>query len=226
MVLAAGFGTRMGELTKDRPKPLIKVAGRALIDHSLDHCDAAGIQRAVVNLHYRGEQLMDHLSNRHSLKIEFSEETEILETGGGVVKALPQLNRQTFYTINSDAIWTGGSPLQTLQSTWEPEKMSALLLLVPTKRALGYTRAGDFFLDQDNRVRRRGEADSATYVFTGAQIITAQSFDAAPAGAFSLNVIWNQILAAGRLYGVVHDGDWVDVGSPVGLEAAERALKR
>jgi MurNAc alpha-1-phosphate uridylyltransferase len=224
MVLAAGFGTRMGELTKDQPKPLIQVAGRALIDHSLDHCKAAGVHRAVVNLHYRGAQLKSHLNARNAPKIEYSEETEILETGGGVVQALPQLAAPQFYTINSDAIWTGASPLQALRSAWVPDTMSALLLLVPTKRALGYSRSGDFFVDPDHRVRRRGTASRAPNVFTGAQIITANAFDDAPAGAFSLNVIWDQLLAQGRLFAVVHQGDWVDVGSPIGLAAAEKAL--
>lgn len=224
MVLAAGFGTRMGALTKNQPKPMIPVNGRPLIDHCLDQCVAAGVRRAVVNLHYRGEQVIDHLSSRNDLIIKFSEETEILETGGGVRRGLPQLSADHFYTVNSDAIWTGGSPLTKLLSAWAPDQMDALLLLVPAQRALGYTRAGDFFVEHDNRIQRRGAADRAPYVYTGAQIISASAFSDTPQGAFSLNVIWDKLLLQRRLFGVIHGGEWVDVGSPVGLEAAERAL--
>lgn len=224
MVMSAGFGTRMGALTKDKPKPLIPVAGRALIDHALDHVAAAGITRAVVNLHYLGEQIRDHLAVRVAPVVTFSDEAEILETGGGIVQALPLLGTDPFVTVNADAIWTGPAPLPALIAAWDGAKMGALLHLVPREAAIGYTRAGDFFCDADGGLTRRGEAGSAPYVFTGAQIITPGAFAGAPEGAFSTNIIWDRLIAEGRLFGVVHSGAWVDVGTPEGLVLAEKAL--
>ena len=224
MILAAGFGTRMGALTKDRPKPLIDVAGRALIHHALDRCEEGGVGTVVVNLHYRGDQIRAALRDRASPKIIFSEETEILETGGGVAKALPLLGADPFFTLNADAIWTGAAPLAALARGWRGGA-GALLLLAPRERALGHVGPGDFRLDAAGRITRRGAAETAPYVFTGAQIIAPDEFKDAPAGAFSTNLIWDRLIGEGRAFGLVHDGDWVDVGHPEGLRRAEDALR-
>ena len=223
MVLAAGFGTRMGELTANTPKPLLPVRGRPLIDHVLERCVEGGAARAVVNLHYLGDQIRDHLADRQKPRIEFSEETEILETGGGLAKAAPLLGDDPVYTINSDAIWTGAMPLPQLAEAWDADRMDALLLLVRRENALGYTRAGDFFAD-NGVLRRRGDAPVAPFVYSGAQIFSPGALDGAPSGAFSLNIIWDQMLAKGRLFGVVYEGGWVDVGTPAGLTLANEAL--
>lgn len=226
MVLAAGFGTRMRPLTAAMPKPLIPVAGRALIDHALDRAAAAGVARAVVNLHDRADMIRGHLAGRSEPAIAYSEESpEILDTGGGVAAALRRglLGSAPFAVMNSDAIWTGRDPLARLAAAWDPAEMDALLLLVPRDRARGYSRAGDFFLD-GIRPARRGTAAAAPYVYTGAQILCPAAFGAAPAGAFSLNVVWDGLLQAGRLAAVVHPGAWIDVGTPAGIAEAERAL--
>ena len=225
MILAAGLGTRMGALTANTPKPLLKVAGKTLIEHTLDHCAAAGVERAVVNLHYLGNQIRTAISDRRAPEIVFSEETEILETGGGTARALPLLGDNPFYSLNSDSIWTGAPPLATLTAGWRAGA-GALLHLVRRDRAIGYSRAGDFFMAEDGRLTRRGEASAAPLVFTGAQIIAPGSFEGAPQGAFSTNLIWDRLIAKGRLFGVVHDGGWVDVGTPEGLRLAEEALSR
>lgn len=225
MILAAGLGTRMGKLTAETPKPLLKVAGKTLIDHALEHCVAAGVEKVVVNLHYLGDQIRAALAERRSPEISFSEETEILETGGGVVRALPLLGEDPFFTMNSDAVWTGDPPLSILANEWR-DGMGALLHLVARERAIGYSRKGDFFLADDGRLTRRGDSPTAPFVFTGAQIITPEAFANAPQGAFSTNVIWDVLIAEGRLFGVVHDGEWVDVGTPEGLRLAEVALSR
>ncbi len=226
MVLAAGYGTRMGALTRSRPKPLLTVAGRALIDHALDTAEAAGVRRAVVNLHYLGDQIRAHLADRRAPEIVFSEEApEILETGGGIVRALPQLGSKAFFALNSDALFVGANPLAALAGAWVPERLDALLLLVPVARARGYSRAGDFFLEgEGGPPRRRGAAASAPLVFSGAQILAPCAFAGAPGGPFSLNLVWDRLIHAGRLAAVTYAGDWVDVGTPAGLGEAECAL--
>ncbi|MEM7522401.1 MAG: nucleotidyltransferase family protein [Pseudomonadota bacterium] len=225
MILAAGFGTRMGALTEDRPKPLIEAGGKALIDHALDAAAAAGVSRAVVNLHYRGDQIRRHLAGRRRPEIVFSEEPEILETGGGIVRALPLLGPAPFFSLNADAIWTGAAPLPTLAAAWRGGRMDALLHLARREDAVGHAGRGDFFRSDDGGLSRRGEAATAPYVFTGAQIIAPEAFVGAPRGAFSTNVVWDRLIARGRLFGVAHDGSWIDVGSPAGLALAEEALR-
>jgi len=228
MILAAGFGTRMRPLTHARPKPLIEVAGRALIDHALDRVAAAGVERAAINLHDRGAMIRTHLAGRVRPRLAFSEERPaILDTGGGVAQALALglIGPAPFHVLNSDAIWTGPEPLATLAAAWAPQAMDALLLLVPRARAANYVRAGDFFLD-DGRPRRRCDAAAAPYVYSGAQILAPRALEGAPTGAFSLNCVWNRLLAAGRLAAVVHQGGWVDVGTPEGIAVAERALEQ
>lgn len=226
MILAAGLGTRMRPLTDHCPKPLLKVAGRALIDLVLDHAAAAGVRRAVVNLHYLGPMIRAHLAGRVAPEILFSDEQPvILETGGGIVRALPLLGAAPFHAVNSDAVWAGPNPLAVLAGAWDAARMDALLLLVPRERARGYARAGDFFLAVEGQApERRGGAASAPLVYTGAQIIAPGAFEGAPAGAFSVNLVWDALLARGRLAAVTYPGAWVDVGTPAGLAEAGAAL--
>ncbi|GMG82913.1 nucleotidyltransferase family protein [Paralimibaculum aggregatum] len=223
MVLSAGFGTRMRPLTEHMPKAMVPVAGRALVDRALDRVAEAGIPRAVVNLHYMGAMLRSHLAGRASPEIAFSEEQpEILDTGGGIRQALPMLGAAPFFAVNSDAVWAGANPLDRLRAAWGGEP--ACLLLVPRERARGYTRAGDFFLAPGGHLARRGSAESAPYVYTGAQILSPEAFEGTGPGAFSLNPVWDRLIAEGRLRGVVYDGLWADVGTPAGIAAAEAAL--
>lgn len=224
MVMAAGLGTRMKALTRDRPKPLLHIGGRAMIDIALDHLAAAGVRRAVVNLHYKGEQIRDHLAARAAPEILFSEEAELLETGGGVVKALPLLGDQPFFVMNSDAAFTGAEPLPELARAWDGARMGALLLMVPAGRAAGHQGAGDGFLDEAGRLRFRGDAPSAPLIYTGAQIIAPEAFAGARVEKFSTKRIWDHLAAEGRLFGAVCSGGWVDAGTPEGLRLAEEAL--
>lgn len=223
MVLAAGLGTRMRPLTETCPKPLLPVAGRSMIDRALDHVAAAGLSRAVVNLHYLAPMLRAHLAERAMPQITLTEEDPILETGGGVVHALPHLGSAPFAVLNSDSIWAGGNPLDDLLAAWRPGEMAALLLLVPRAAARAYTRPGDFRLEGARPVRRGG-AETAPYVYSGAQIISPDAFVGVPEGAFSLNIIWDRLLAEDRVRAVVYQGAWVDVGTPEGLAAADAAL--
>ncbi len=223
MVLAAGLGRRMRAYSDEIPKPLVPVAGRCLIDHALDRLAEAGVAVAVVNTHYRAEMIADHLAGRTRPRVEISHEPELLETGGGVVRALPRLGGGAFYVVNSDALWRdGGTPaLRRLADAWDDDPMDALLLLHPVDADSGYAGAGDFFLEPDGRLRRRGGAARAPSLFAGVQILQPPLFRDAPAGAFSLNVVYDRALAAGRLWGLVHDGLWVHVGSPEGVARAE-----
>lgn len=227
MVLAAGLGTRMRPLTEGCPKPLLPLGGRAMIDLVLDHAAAAGVRRAVVNLHYLGGMIRAHLAARRSPELAFSEELpDILDTGGGVARALPLLGAAPFYVLNSDAVWLGPNPLEVLARAWRPERMDALLLLVTRERTRAYVRPGDFLLDAEGGApRRRGPRGAAPYVYSGAQIIAPAAFADAPQGAFSVNCVWDRLLAGGRLAAVGYPGGWVDVGTPAGLVEAEAALR-
>jgi MurNAc alpha-1-phosphate uridylyltransferase len=218
LLFAAGFGTRMGALTADRPKPLIEVAGRALLDHALAQADAAGLASKVVNAHYRADRIAAHLAPRADVAIS-RETPEILDTGGGLRHALPLLGPGPVFTLNTDAVWTGPNPLDTLARAWEPARMDALLLLVPTDRARAHSGPGDFARGADGRLSR-----GAGLIFTGAQIVATAAVQAHPPGAFSLNAVWDGIAARGRLFGALHPGEWCDVGHPGGIAAAERML--
>lgn len=219
MLFAAGLGTRMGALTANRPKPLIEVAGQALIDHALALADDAGIGRVAVNLHYLPDQIRRHLFGRPG--IAFSAETEtILETGGGLRKALPLLGSGPVFTLNTDAVWTGANPLSQLRQVWDPARMDALLLLVPKSAATGHAGQGDFDIDAEGRLSR-GRA----LVYTGAQIIRPDGLADIPDPVFSLNRLWDRMMEAGRLYGTVHDGGWCDVGRPEAIPLAEALLR-
>ncbi|HUF56298.1 MAG TPA: nucleotidyltransferase family protein [Thermohalobaculum sp.] len=227
MVLAAGFGTRMRHLTQHKPKPLIEVAGRTMMDRALDHLVVAGVTDAVVNLHHFGGMIREHLDGRDDIRVRFSvEEPDILETGGGIVQALPLLGPEPFFAMNSDAIWSRPNPMLPMLNAWDPARMDALLLCVPKERARGYTRAGDFFLEGPGQtIRRRGEGPSAPFVYTGVQIIKPECFAGLKAEKFSLNVVWNRLIADGSgIHGCIYDGDWCDVGTPEGIGEAEEAL--
>lgn len=226
MILSAGRGTRMGALTDDCPKPMLMVAGKRLIDHAFARAAEGGALRIVINLHYLGAQIRTHLAGLKSPEIKFSEEADLLETGGGLVRARPLLGAAPFYALNCDAIWTGGAPLPTLAAAWDRARMDVLMLMTPIRDALAYTRRGDFFLDDDMRPRRRRDADFAPYVYTGAQIMAPAALDGFDDRPFSANEIWDRALAAGRLFGVVHHGGWIDVGTPEGLATAAAALHR
>lgn len=227
MVLAAGLGTRLRPVTDTMPKPLIPVAGRSLLDRCLDRLAEAGVTRAVVNIHWLGEQIRDHLRQRRDIAITISDESELLlETGGGIARALPLLGDAPFIAVNADLIWrdAGHNSLHDLTNAFDPAAMDAILLLQPRERATGYGGAGDFELDKAGRLTRRGNRLQASFVYTGVQILHPRLFDSCPAGAFSLNLLYDRVIAAGRLHGIVHDGDWMDVGTHEGLAAAEALL--
>lgn len=217
MLFAAGLGTRMGVLTAQRPKPLIQVAGKALIDHALEQ--AQGVGRIVVNVHYRAEQIREHFANRSDILLS-DERAALLETGGGLRQALPLLESNPVFTLNSDAVWTGPTAVSQLSDVWRDADMGALLLLVPREKAVGHTGRGDFDLGGDGHLTR-----GTRLVYTGAQIIHTDGLKAIAEKAFSLNLLWDQMLAEGRLFGAVHRGQWCDVGRPESIPLAESMLR-
>jgi MurNAc alpha-1-phosphate uridylyltransferase len=225
LIFAAGFGTRMGHLTKSTPKPMIRVAAKPLIDYAIELVSESAIQNTVVNLHYFPEQLETHLSQYENVTT-VREDGEILETGGGLKNALPQLGPDPVITLNSDAVWTGKNPISLLMDHWNPDEMDALLVLIPTQNAQEHRGTGDFNIDEKFRLSRRGNAPSADYVFSGAQIIKTDLLTTIPKTSFSLNLLWDQILAQDRVYGVIHQGGWVDVGRPEGIDVAEAELAK
>ncbi|WP_444667738.1 nucleotidyltransferase family protein [Cereibacter changlensis] len=220
MLFAAGLGTRMGALTATQPKPMIPVAGRPLIDHALALVEAAGIARTVVNTHYRPEPLRAHLADR---RVTLSHEPALLETGGGLRKALPLLGEGPVFTLNSDAVWTGANPLTELRDGWS-DQMDALLLLLPAAEASGHPGAGDFLLDAEGRITRAQGRPGLVYL--GAQILRTDRLAGVAAEAFSLNLLWDAMIAEGRAFGLVHRGGWCDVGRPEGIAEAEALLER
>ncbi len=224
MVLAAGLGLRMRPITLTTPKPLVTVAGRTMLDRALDHVERAGIDDIVVNTHWLADKVVEHLAGRSAITL--SHEPDLLETGGGVAKALPHLGHSSFYVVNSDIIWTDGEvpALARLARMWDPDRMDALLLLQPVARAVGYEGRGDFSLDAADVPHRRGEAPSAPYLFSGVQVLHHRLFEGAPEGKFSLNVLYDRAAGRRRLFGLVHDGDWYHVGTPETLPEVERLL--
>jgi len=226
MVLAAGLGERMRPLTLDRPKPLLEVGGRALIDWTLDRFAAAGTRQIAVNSHYKAEMLERHLAKRTDLDIRISREPERLETGGGVVRALPLLGDSPFYVANSDSVWLDGPTpaLDRLAAAWKPDQMDVLLLLMAAPRSELYEGPGDFMMDPAGRLAFRPERRIAPYVYSGLHIAAPRLFAGAPAGAFPLTRLWRKAEAEGRLFGLVHDGAWFHVGTPDALAAADSQL--
>lgn len=222
MLFAAGFGTRMGDLTKSIPKPLIKVGGQTLLDHALQQVAGAGVTRAVVNVHYKGEIIANHLRSNENILISWEHE-EILETGGGLRAALPQLGSGPVFTLNTDAVWTGSNPLLTLREQWDAGRMDALLLLAPPAQITGFQGTGDFLLAPDGRIGRTNGAAGLAYL--GAQIIVPRGIEDIPQTAFSLNLLWDEMIERGRAFGTLHRGGWCDVGRPEGIAQAEAMLK-
>jgi N-acetyl-alpha-D-muramate 1-phosphate uridylyltransferase len=229
MIMAAGKGTRMMPLTASTPKPLIKVGSKALIDYMIEHLADAGIERAVVNVHYLPDQIEAYLGGRHHPEFVFSDEREqLLETGGGMIKAWRAgLLPDPFYCLNSDNIWIDGprNTLLDLSDMWDPERMDAVLLVVPKERAFQHRGKGDFHLDLDGRLRRRGpDEDSAPTIYIGAQIVSHRLLRDAPEGPFSTMLLWERAIAEGRLFGVEHRGEWFDMGTPEAIAPAEAHL--
>jgi MurNAc alpha-1-phosphate uridylyltransferase len=229
MVLAAGLGKRMRPLTASRPKPLVEVAGRALIDHVLDRLRAAGVEEAVVNVHYLADALEAHLKNRpEDIEILVSDERKLLlETGGGLARALPLIDADPFLAINSDNLWVDGpvDTLRLLASDWDEGRMDALLLLVPLAKANCHIGRGDFHMNAAGALKRRKPNGVAPFVFTGIQILSKRLFEGAlPEGPFSTNILWDRAIAAGRCFGAVHQGLWFDIGRPENIARAEALL--
>jgi MurNAc alpha-1-phosphate uridylyltransferase len=229
MVLAAGLGKRMRPLTATRPKPLVEVAGKALIDHCFDRLRAAGVKKAVVNVHYLADRLEAHLSKKvQGIEIIVSDErAQLLETGGGLVQAVPMIDADPFLVVNSDNLWIDGpvDSLRLLASAWDEAGMDALLLLVPLARAHCHKGQGDFHMAADGRLRRRRKGGVAPFVFTGIQMVSKRLLAGeVPEGPFSTNLLWDRAIEAGRLYGVVHQGLWFDVGAPANIRKAEELL--
>jgi len=229
MVMAAGLGKRMRPLTATRPKPLVEVAGRALIEHCLDRLHSAGVEKAVVNVHYLASSLEAHLKNRvKDIEIVISDErNQLLETGGGLKRALPLIDADPFLAVNSDNLWVDGpvDALRLLASNWDETRMDALLLVVPLARAHCHTGRGDFHMTASGALRRRKPNGVAPFVFTGIQMLSKRLFQTdLPDGPFSTNILWDRAIAAGRCFGTVHQGLWFDIGRPANIAKAESIL--
>ena len=229
MIMAAGLGKRMRPLTATKPKPLIEVAGKPLLDHVLDHLLTAGVRKVVVNVHYLADSVEAHLANvARGLEVVFSDERDqLLETGGGLIKAAPLIDADPFLAVNSDNFWVDGpaDTLKLLASHWDDERMDALLLLVPLARAENHRGMGDFHMDRAGRLRRRDRSRVAPFVFTGIQMLSKRLLRDAPEGPFSTNILWNRAIEEGRCFGAVHQGLWFDVGTPKSIKMTETALQ-
>jgi len=226
-VMAAGLGTRMRPLTDDRPKPLVEVAGKTLIDHALDRLVAAGVTMAVVNAHYKSDMLKEHLAKRKDIEIRVSEENdELLGTGGGIVKALPNFVNEPFFVLNSDSVWVEGmgQALERMKERWDPEEMDALLLMASMVTAIGFEGTGDFQMDAEGRLSRVPPRRISPFAYPGVQIVHPSIFDNAPGTSFSMNVLWDVAIEKQRLYGVRLDGVWMHVGTPDAVREAEGLL--
>lgn len=228
MLMAAGLGKRMRPLTATRPKPLVKVAGKPLMDHALDRLEAGGICKVIVNVHYLADTVEAHLRTRRGgMAFAVSNErAKLLETGGGLIHAAPLLGDKPFFCANSDNLWIDG-PQETLgmmQRIWNPDRMDALLLLVPLARAHCHTGQGDFHMDASGRLTRRKTAHVAPFVFTGVQIMSPALLRDPPGDVFSTNIFWDRAIEAGRLYGVSHQGLWFDVGTPKAIPVVESMI--
>ncbi len=228
MILAAGLGERMRPITDSLPKPLVPVHGTPMLDTILDRLSDAGVERVVINLHYLGEMIERHLNGRRAPAVEFSRESERLETGGGVRKALPLLGDDPFFALNGDVCWLDGQTpgLERLAAAWDADKMDALLLLHPSALTLGYEGVGDYVMNPEGRLRRRREREVAPFIFAGIQILHPRLFEGAPEGSFSLNKLYDKAQEAERLWGIRHDGEWYHIGTPESLREAEDALHR
>jgi len=227
MILAAGLGTRMRPLTNDTPKPLVKVAGRSLIDHAIDRLKGAGVRMIVVNVHYHADKLRHHLARRDDVEIRISDETDaILGTGGGIVRALPHFEGEPFFLHNSDSIWAEGygHALERVNARWNPETMDSLLLMASLVTSMGYEGRGDFLMDSEGRLTVVPEGQLSPFAYPGAAILHPRLFEGAPRGAFPLLQLWERAIEKGRLFGVRLDGVWMHVGTPEALKEAEAFL--
>jgi N-acetyl-alpha-D-muramate 1-phosphate uridylyltransferase len=227
MVLAAGLGTRMKLFNGQIPKPLVRVAGKALIDYALDRLAGQGVERAVVNVHHLADQIERHLALRLRPEIVISDErAELLGTAGGVINALPKLGEKPFYHVNSDTIWIDGvrPNLERLANSFDSSRMDALLLLAPSTSSIGYAGRGDFFMGSDGRLTRRGERDMAPFVYAGAAILAPAFLAGAPAGPASMSPFFDRSAENGRLFGIRLEGVWMHVGTPDAVKAAETAI--
>jgi len=225
MVLAAGLGRRLRPVTEALPKPLVEIDGRTLLDHAVDRLALAGIERIVVNTHYKAAMVAAHLARRDYPHIEISYEAELLDTGGGVARALPLLD-DIFFVVNADVFWLDGKEggLLRLANAFDPGGMDAVLLLQRAVTAVGYEGDGDYFLDPTSRPRRRREREVAPFVFAGVQLLHRRLFDGISQRIFSLIRLFDRAEEAGRLHGIVHDGEWYHIGTPGGLAATRGRL--
>jgi MurNAc alpha-1-phosphate uridylyltransferase len=217
----------MRPLTLTRPKPLVEVAGKALIDYGFDRLRAAGVEEAVVNVHYLPDQIESWAKRQSAPRIVISDERDaILDTGGGVARALPLLGADPFFVINSDSFWVDDDTpaLDRLRAAWDDRTMDCLLLLSPLERTVGYDGKGDFVRGADGRLARRATSDGRPLAYIGGYIVSPRLFQGAPTGAFSMNLLWDRAIAAGRLFGVEHTGRWLHVGTPDAIGLAEAAL--
>jgi len=225
MVLAAGLGTRMRPISDTLPKPLVEIGGQTLLDHAIDRLEMVGVERVVVNVHYKAEMVTARLAARDHPHIEISHEDELLETGGGVARALPLLG-EYFFVVNSDVLWLDGKDhaLARLAAAFDPARIDAALLLQRTVAAIGYEGSGDYFLDSLGVPRRRGEREIAPFIFSGVQLLHRRLFDGIAERRFSLNLLYDRAERVGRLTGIAHDGEWYHIGTPQGLEATRARL--
>ncbi|WP_439499713.1 nucleotidyltransferase family protein [Bosea sp. (in: a-proteobacteria)] len=227
MVLAAGLGQRMRPITDRLPKPLVEIGGKAMLDHALDRLAEAGVEQAVVNVHHLAGQIEAHVAGRTRPLVTISDErAQLLETGGGVKKALPLLGEAPFFHVNSDSLWseTGASNIAAMARAWSAPEMDMLLLLARREDSIGFDGAGDFFRDEDGRLTRRGKATSAPLVYAGVAILKPDLFTNTPEGPFSLNLLFDRAIAAKRLFGLVLQGQWLHVGTPEAIAPAEAAF--
>lgn len=217
MILAAGLGLRMRPLTDTLPKPLISVAGKTMLDRAFDHLRAVNISKIVVNTHYLAPLIEKAVPSGTLM----SHEEILLETGGGIKKALPLLRDNPFFTLNGDSVWTGSESLKEMEKLWDASTMDALLLLIPREKAHGYEGKGDFFISEEGKLTRCGTAPKAPYVYGGVQLTSSPLFEDSPEGPFSLNILWDKALQKGRLFGCVHKGDWFHISTPQDLSRYE-----
>lgn len=226
MLLAAGLGRRMMPLTQDRPKALVEVAGAPLIDWALERLERFGIEHIAVNLHSFAPLLEAHLKRRWRGRLDLSHEPTLLDTGGGIRKCLPFLGSEPFFAINADTIWLDGAvpTLERMVQAFDPEHMDALLLCAPVSAAIGYTGSGDFLMAPDGRLKRRPEREQAPFVFASVQLLHPRLFDGTPEGPFSMNLLFDRAIAAGRFFGIRHEAEWFEVGTAAAVAAAEQTL--
>jgi MurNAc alpha-1-phosphate uridylyltransferase len=227
MIMAAGLGTRMRPLTNARPKPLVEVQGKALIDHVIDRLVAAGVATIVVNVHYMADMIEEHLKKRRDVQIVISDErAELLDSGGGILKALHHFGGEPFFHVNSDTVWVEGTgrALELLKARWNPQEMDALMLLAPTVNTVCYDGVGDFMMDAEGRLSRVPEHRIAPFVWMSVEIVHPRLFASAPGGRFSINPLWDEAIAKGRLFGLRLDGVWMHIDRPDAIAASEAFL--